>query len=845
MRVPISWLNEYVDITLPVEELAEKLTLAGLEVTAIDYIGVPGGRDRERLVWAPEKLVIGQILEVQPHPDADRLVLATVDYGGDEHEVTVTGASNLFPYLGQGSLQELGLYAPFALEGAVLYDGHQEEPVKMTLKGRKLRGIYNRCMLCSEKELGLSDEHEGIMILQGDYTPGTPIQEVLGDVVLEIDIIPNIARAASILGVAREVAALTGAALREPSYEVVQEGPPIDGRVEIQITEPELNPRFVALVIEGVAQKPSPFWMQQRLRLAGQRPLNVVVDVSNYVMLEMGQPNHTFDYDFLRRRADDYAPGGPIEIITRLPQAGEKLTTLDGVTRELPPHTILVADRAGALSLGGIMGGEESEIGDATTNVLLEAAAWNFINIRRSMHGFKLHSEAGFRFSRGVHPEQALLGARRAAELLRRLAGGTVWQGIVDNYPNPPNQEPVALTATEVARLGGIAPSQQEIRQMLEALDFTVEDAGEHLLVTSPPHRLDIEGAHDLVEEVLRVYGYDRIPERQMSDTLPPQRRNLRLEFEESVRDLLVDLGLQEVITYRLTTPQREARLLAPGSAAADDRPFVTVSNPISAERVAMRHSLLASVLEIAADNSRFRQRLGLFEVGAVYLAGEEGILPDEVTRLSIVLSGPRHPGFWRDQNGDGTASASDFFDLKGIVEELLAALQVDNWSVEPAQHPSFRPGRTARLRLGEQWLGYLGELHPLVVEGLGFRHGYPVLAADFDLELLARHARLERTVTPIPAFPAVHEDLALIVDSQTPAAAVEAVLREAGGFLLRDVELFDVYEGKQVPAGKKSLAYHLTLQSPSKTLTDREIRRQRERILQRLQQRLGARLRE
>jgi phenylalanyl-tRNA synthetase beta chain len=842
MRVPISWLKEYVDITLPVEELAEMLTIAGLEVTGIDYVGVPGGRDKDRLVWEPDKLVMGQILEVRPHPDADRLVLATVDYGGGEREVVVTGASNLFPYLGQGPLGDLQLYSPFALEGTVLYDGHQDEPVKMTLKGRKLRGIYNRCMLCSEKELGLSDEHEGIMILKGDYVAGTPVQDILGDVVLEIDIIPNIARAASILGVAREVAALTGAELREPSYEVVHEGPPVAGRVEITIAEPELNPRFVALVVEGVEQKPSPFWMQQRLRLAGQRPINVVVDISNYVMLEMGQPNHTFDYDFLRRRADSYAPGGPVEIITRLPAEGEKLTTLDGVTRELPPFTILVTDRAGALSLGGIMGGEESEIGNQTQDVLLEAAAWNYINIRRSMHALKINSEAGFRFSRGVHPEQALLGAKRAAELMRRLAGGTVWQGIVDNYPNPPHQQPIVLTAGEVARIGGISPSPSEIQQMLEALAFAVEERGDQLLVTSPPHRLDIEGSHDLIEEILRVYGYDRIPQRQMSDRLPPQRNNPQLAFEESVRDLLVGMGLQEVITYRLTTPQRETRLLAPGTAGPDDRPYVTLSNPISADRVALRHSLVASVVEIAAGNSRYRERIGLFEIGKIYLTSEEGILPDEINRLAIVLSGPRQPGFWKDGYADGTY---DFFDVKGIVEELLEAVQVEDWRVEKARHPSFRPGRTARLRLGEQWLGHIGELHPLVVEAQGFRHDYPVLAADLDLELLFRHARAERAVIPTPAFPAVHEDLALIVDRHVPAAEVETVLREAGGFLLQRVELFDLYEGPQIPANKKSLAYHLTFQSPSKTLTDREIRRQRERILKRLEQRLGARLRE
>jgi phenylalanyl-tRNA synthetase beta chain len=713
----------------------------------------------------------------------------------------------------------------------------------MTLKGRKLRGIYNRCMLCSEKELGLSDDHEGIMILQGDYTPGISVQEVLGDVVLDIDIIPNIARAASMVGVAREVAALTGAMLRVPGTDVVQDGPSVDGRLKITIIDPELNPRFVAMVIEGVDQRPSPFWMQHRLRLAGQRPINVVVDISNYVMLEMGEPNHTFDYDLLRRRADGYDPDGPIEIITRLPHEGETLRTLDGVSRELPPFTVLVTDPAGPLSLGGIMGGEESEIAPNTTNVLLEAASWNYINIRRSMTALKINSEAGFRFSRGVHPHQALLGARRAAELLRRLAGGTVWQGVVDVYPNPPADAAVWLTADEVARIGGVTLSPAEIRTMLEALAFSVEERDGALLVTGPPHRLDIEGSHDLIEEVLRLYGYDRIPEREMADILPPQRNNPELEFEETVRDRLVEMGLQEVITYRLTTPQREARLLPRDSSAGpDERPYVTLSNPISAERVAMRHNLLASVLEIAADNSRFRQRIGLFELGKVYLLGEEGSLPEEVKRLAFVLTGPRRPAFWQD--GDEPA-AYDFFDAKGIVEVLLDALHVTGWRAETASHPTYRPGRTARIWLDNEQLGVLGELHPFVVQALEIRNDYPVLAGELDLEALARHVPGVWRVDTVLAFPAVREDMALIVDRQVPAADVAAELREAGGFLLQEIELFDVYEGRQIPAGKKSLAYHLTFQSASKTLTDREIRRQRERILQRLEQRLGARLRE
>lgn len=843
MLVPISWLKEYVDITLPVAELVEKLTIAGLEVTNIDYVGIPGGNDNDRLVWDREKLVVGHILKVESHPNADRLVLATVDYGASENEVVVTGAPNLFDYVGQGDIRHLQLYSPFALEGAELYDGHKDGQVKMKLKGRKLRGIYNRAMVCSEKELGLSDEHEGIMFIEGEQVPGTPLQDVLGDVVLEIDIIPNIARCASLVGVAREVAAFTGQEVRYPSDEVIQEGSSIEGKVVITTEEPELNPRFVGMVIEGVEQKPSPQWMQHRLRLAGQRPINVVVDISNYVMLEMGQPNHTFDYDFLRRRADSYDPDGPIHINTRLPHEGEKLTTLDDVTRELPPFTILVTDPEGALSLGGIMGGEESEINPHTTNVLLEAAAWNFMNIRRSSAALKISSEAGFRFSRGVHPSQALLGARRAAELLRRLAGGTVAKGIVDYYPNPPQVTPIRLTAAEVKRIGGIDVSQDEIRQMLEALEFQVEDKEDHLLVTSPDHRIDIEGSHDLVEEVCRMYGYDRLPATEMSDTLPPQRNNPEVEREAAVKDILVQLGLQEIITYRLTTAAYESKLIPPSAGLPpDDRPYVTLSNPISVERAAMRHTLLASVLEIAASNSRFQERVALFEIGKIFLASEEGVLPDEFKRLSLVMMGPRRHPHWQD---DGQNEALDFFDLKGTIELLLDKLHVGGLTVEADEHPTYRPGRTARLLLdGKQW-GHIGELHPLVAENFDIRTEHAILVAELDFDLLLSLIPSSWQVEPAPSHPAVLEDVALVVDKHIPAAEVEAAIQQAGGFLLKKVELFDVYEGEQIPAGKKSLAYHLTFQSPSKTLTDKNVLKNRKRIVKRLKKKLGARLRD
>jgi phenylalanyl-tRNA synthetase beta chain len=381
------------------------------------------------------------------------------------------------------------------------------------------------------------------------------------------------------------------------------------------------------------------------------------------------------------------------------------------------------------------------------------------------------------------------------------------------------------------------------MQQMLESLEFGVENKGDHLLVSSPDHRLDIEFTNDLVEEVCRMYGYDKLPSTEMSDTLPPQRTNEKLEKEERIKDILVQLGMQEIITYRLTTPERENKMLPPETGITpDDRPYVTLANPITVDRVAMRHSLLASALETAAANSRFSEYIALFEIGQIYLASEEGDLPDELTRLSLVLTGPRQQVSWQN---DGRTDGLDFFDLKGIVEALLGDLHVSGLMVEAASHPTFRPGRTARLLLGDLQLGLIGELHPLVVEGFDIRTDRPVLAAELDVDVLIGEVPPWHHVTAISSYPAVHEDLALVVDKTLSAAQVEAQIRQTGGFLLQQVELFDIYEGSQIPAGKKSLAYHLTFQSPSKTLTDKDVKKQRQRILKQLERQLGAKLRE
>lgn len=844
MLVPLSWLSDYVDIDLPVSEVDRILTNAGLEVKYVTMFGVPGAD----LVWDRELIVMGHVLQVEQHPEADRLVLASVDYGAEEVKVVVTGAPNLFPFVGKGNISRKNLFSPLALEGATLYDGHKEGQKKSKLKGRALRGIYNDAMLCSEKELGISEEHDGIILMTRDewspeYTPGTPLQDVLGDAVLEIDIIPNIARCASMVGVAREYAALTGQTLRYPDYNVLMEGEPLGERVVITTEAPGLNPRFVALVIEGVEQKPSPYWMQYRLRLAGQRPINVVVDISNYVMLEMGQPNHTFDYDYLRQRADEYGVDGPIRINTRLPHPGETLTTLDGIAHKLPEHGILVTDSLGNLSLGGIMGGLDSEIKPETKNVLLEAAAWNFINIRRTATKLGIATDAAFRFSRGVHPSQALLGAKRAAELMRRLAGGTVLNGIIDMVAEAAQEVAVELNPEYARQLSGLDLNGDQMALYLERLEFKVQPYGDHLMVTVPDHRMDIEGAHDLVEEICRMVGYDTIPSTIIADALPPQRGNPKLEREEQIRDILVQLGLQEVINYRLTAVEREARLIPKNSdVQADDRPYVTLTNPVTVERAVMRHSVLASVLEIVANNSRFQQQIALFEIGHIYLVSEEGVLPDELARLSIALSGPRYGDSWHEKK---PAEKMDFYDLKGIVESLFAALHLDV-QYEAAEHPTFRPGRTARILLGEAQLGVLGEIHPLVVERFGVRidREQPLMAADLDLELILSAVEQDHKFQPISPYPAVREDLALVVDGHITAASVRDAIRQAGGFLLKEVELFDIYEGSQLSPGKKSLAYHLTFQAPNKTLTDKDVLKQRKRILMLLEQRLGAKLR-
>ncbi len=821
MRVPLSWLKEYVDIALPVEQLAEKLTLAGLEVEHVEYIGLPGSE----LPWDRERVFVGELLKVDRHPNADKLLLATVEYGAQQPMTVVTGAPNIAP-------GDSGQKVVLALKGARLYDGHKEGRVVMTLKEATLRGIKNDSMVCSEKELGMSDEHDGILILPADAPVGSPLADYLGDVVIDIAILPSTIRAASMIGVAREVAALTGKSVNYPASDYLEGSVDVNEQVSIEIRDPHLNPRFTIGIISGVTLKASPYWMQRRLILAGMRPISNIVDISNYVMLETGQPTHAFDYDAISM---------PAHIITRLAVPGEKLITLDGVERQLQLTDVVVADQERALSIAGVMGGGTSEVKDSTSKILFEVAAWNWVSIRRTARFHNLNSEASYRFARNIHPDLAMLAQRRGLALLQQYAGGVVSKGIVDSYPQPLAPVIILLDPVNVTRLLGVEVNTSEMIRILRSLEFTVEQVEERLLrVTAPSHRTDVEGGHDLIEEIARIYGYDNIPTTLMKDEIPPGEGNLVVDFDERLKDLMVGCGLQEIVSYRLTTAESEARMLPPGT-PKDDRQYVALANPINPERVVMRHTLMAGAVENLASNLRHHARVAIFELGVVYLPGEDEVLPDEVNRLIVAMAGVRSEPTWQAHD----LAMLDFYDLKGIVEAILNGLHINGARFEQVEQPIFYPGRVAGITVevrGKEprQLGVFGELHPHVRESWGLPVNTPVLFAEFDVESL-RLACAERAVVgEVPRFPAVTEDLAVIVNEDVTAEQVIQVIRRSGGSLLRRVHLFDIYRGDQVGAGKKSLAHSLTYQAVDRTLTDGDVEKQRAKIIRALETQLG-----
>lgn len=841
MRVPLSWVMDFVDIDIPLDELAERLTMHTFEVDEVHLVGmmVPEGAHMSKITglgWEPDKIVVAQVNEVMPHPNADRLVLCKLNDGTRDH-IVLTGAPNLYPYKGIGPL-ETPIKVAYAKEGALLYDGHKEGLELTRLKPAKIRGVESYSMICSEKELGISDEHEGIMMLPEDAPTGMPLTDYMGDAVLDISILPNMARNLSIIGVAREIAALLGKPLKHTKPVLRGTGPNIAGRAFLDIKDPALNPRFVVGLIEGVEPRPSPEVVQRRLKLAGMRPINSIVDATNYVMLETGQPLHAFDYDVLVKRAG----GNPPTIITRAAQPGETLVTLDHVERKLDDQAILVTDTAGILSLAGVMGGLESEVTAETRNVLLEGANWNLINIRKTASALRLASEAGYRFARGVHPalseEGVIVGLQRMAD----WSGGEIASGLVDSYPGKVEDPEVTLTNADVERMLGISLPLGEICRLLTPLGFECTELPNAVVVKTPPTRLDIGtgviGKADVLEEVVRLYGYHRIPERRLADELPKQKDRVDVLYEQRLQDILVDLGMQEILTYRLTSPERELKAMLTTMTAAEV-PYVRLQNPIAPERSVMRRSMLPAMLEVVERNHRLNDHLALFEIGPVFLPHPGQQLPDEPHRVGLVMTGKRQAIFWKN----GERQAMDFFDLKGVIEDMTAMLHVTDVTYVATEHPSFHPGKCAQVLINGHPIGVMGELHPVVKERYDLGPA-PLLAAELDLALIFAAIPPRHSLKPTPSYPPVLEDLAIVVDENVNAESVEAVIRKAGGALLDDLQLFDIFRGSQLGEGKKSLAYNLTYLSPDHTMTDQEIKGVRNRIISQLERDLGAVLR-
>jgi len=820
-----------VDLPASAAQLAERLTLAGLEVSGVRAFGLPvpdGLRVKAEdagPVWARDKIVLGKILSVERHPNADRLTLATVDYGAGQPKTVVTGAPNI-------KVGDSGQTVIVALSGSVLFDGHADTKTLKELKPSKIRGVPSDAMVCSAYELGISEEHEGIILLPDNFKPGTPLADLMGDIVLELEVTPNMARCLAMIGVAREVAALTGHLSRLPPHAVKAAGEPIEGQVHVVIENPDLAARYAAVLLKNVTIGPSPGWMQRRLTYAGMRPINNIVDVTNYVMLEWGQPLHAFDYDVLARRAGGRAP----TIAVRTAHLGEILTTLDGVRRELTPETLLIADTAGPIALAGVMGGADTEVSPSTRTILLESANFDFRSIRQTMRAFNLPSEASMRFSRGIHPETVRPAAERAAELMREHAGATVCRGIVDTYPAPIPPQVITLRLGEVRRLLGMDFPQAEAVRILRALEFKVEEAEtDALRATTPPHRVDIQaGAADLIEDLVRIYGYDRLPATMLADRLPDQHTNQALVLEEKTRDLLVDLGLQEIISYSLTEPAREAPL------GIESAGYVRLLNPISSERVVMRRSLLAGSLEAAATNLRHTTDLRIFEIGSVYLPQPGEKLPREPRRLALLLTGKRRNEFWGEA---GTVPFLDFFDLKGVVEGLVEGLHLPAVSYRTAAVVYLHPGKSAEMVVGGKSVGSFGEFHPKVAEKYGLVN-QAALLGEFDLEAILAAVPARYAYSPVPRFPAALRDIAVIVDEGITAERILTEIRAAGAPLVRDVRLFDLYRGESIPAGKKSLAYALSYQAEDRTLTDKEVDKAHEKIEDRLKHVLKAQIR-
>ena len=807
MRVPLRWLETMVPLPQDVEALAHRLTLAGLEVTDIERTGGD---------W--ERVVVGRVLEVRPHPDADRLRLVTVDKGG-EHQTVVCGASNV----------AAGQDIAFAPEGAMLTDPRTGNPRK--LKKSRIRGVVSAGMVCSEAELGLSAEHEGILVLDTSRPPGTPLRDILGDRVYVFDLTPNRADALSVLGVAREVSALTGAPLTPPEVSAPRPGPGIEGRASVEIADSDLCRRFTLALIEDVQIGPSPAWMQERLTAAGMRPINNLVDITNYVMLELGQPVHAFDYDTVRDQS----------IIVRRAEAGETLTTLDGKTHELSPERLVIADPGGAIALAGVMGGLETEITDSTRNVLLEVANFEPASVRRTARAFDLFSDAARRFAWGLPPELPPVASARVCRLLAEYAGGRVAEGMVDSWPVREPDVRIRLRRSRISQVLGMDIPGPAVRAALDGLGFAVEESEATLEVGVPYWRRDVRVPDDLVEEVARVAGYDDLPAAPLAGAIPHHPPVPARTLRERVRDLGAEAALYEVQTYSLVSEAELAAVTPPEMRGA---PLLKVRNPLGEARDTLRTSLRPGILRAAARNlARGAKAVRLFEVGRSYHPGAdngEG-RPEEREQAVALVVGVRV-----DRFGSPTEEGLDFYDAKATLEHVLAGLGTAP-VFRPATVFGMLPGRTAEVAVEGRAVGVLGQLHPDVAAAFGVERDAFLWELDLSALLAATpDITAPPAVTPLPRHPSAAEDFALLVG---PEVLAQDLVREALGHpLVVEARVFDDYlvDASAAPDGaRRSLGISVRYQARNRTLNDNDIAKVRRTILKRLKANHGAIVRE
>lgn len=809
MLISLKWLRDYVDVDLSPEELADRLTMSGLEVDAIKRIEPAFGGVR-----------VARIVSINPHPHADQLSLCEMTTGDAACRV-VCGAKNI----------RAGDIVPLAPVGAILPGG---SPIQST----RIRDEISDGMLCSEQELGIGADAAGIMILPAGLPLGKGLAEALDlqDAILDIGVTPNRSDCLSIVGIAREVAAVTGKTLHGPVAALIENGEEIIGITSVSIEDPDLCPRYTARVIQDVRIGPSPFWLRQRLEAVGLRSINNIVDVTNYVMIEMGQPLHAFDFRFL-------AEG---RIVVRRSRAGERFVSLDGKERTLGADTLMICDGVKPVAIGGVMGGLNSEVKEDTATILLESAYFNPISIRRTARAMAMGTDAAFRFERGIDPEGVLQALDRSAALMAELSGGKVCRGFIDQYPKPvATAGNIPLRVKRVRDILGTEIPQDEIARILKGLGMEILPGGSgELSVTPPTCRVDITREIDLIEEVVRMHGYDRVP-----TTLPAVsvmvvgKVDEKRRTEARLREIMTGAGYTEVINYSFI-PQVAVDLL--GLDAADERRrHVRIRNPLTEEQAVMRTTMVYSLLRNAARNADAgRFDLKIFETGRTFIGMGEGAQPREQNRAAFLISGRRYEDRWHFSNLE-----ADFYDLLGCVENLLDLLRIPAPSFRAgAGEPFLHPGKSCGIFTGEERIGVLGEVHPDVLSRMSFgdtlRQNVPVVVCEIDLDLLTAKCTEKRTAQTLSRFPSSSRDVAFLVRREVEAGELLRVATDSVEELLEKVKIFDVYEGKNIPAGTRSLGLRFSYRSTDRTLTDDEVNEVHARIVKKIVHATGASIR-